>query len=97
MIKFSKNKKTNGVLNEIYEDLMELGIEEIKYYYNTFKGTLDYNLVQYGEMIIYYDKIREFYKKHGYTTSIDKISDDRLWETYKNQVGYVVRCIIHGV
>lgn len=95
-IKFSQNKKTNGVLNGIYEDLMELGLEEVKHYYNEFKREVDYNIAQYGNLLIYYYDIREFYKKNGYTTSIDKMSDTKLWDTYKRQVGYVTRYIIHN-
>lgn len=97
MIKFSQNKKTNGVLNGIYEDLMELGLGEVKHYYNEFKGQeVDYNLAQYGNLLIYYYDIREFYKKYGYTSTIDKMSDARLWDTYKRQVGYVTRYIIRN-
>lgn len=97
MIKFSQNKKTNGVLNGIYEDLLDLGLGEVKRYYNEFKGQeVDYNLAQYGNLLIYHDEVREFYKKYGYTTTIDKMSDQKLWNTYKRQVGYVTRYIVHS-
>ena len=29
-----------------------------------------------------------------YGSSVDKMSDSRLWETYKRQVGWVVRYIV---
>ena len=93
MMNFSKNKKLNGVLNAIYNDLMELGLDEVKKYYNDFSNKVDYNLVDYGNLLIYYDDIRELYKNHGYK-SIDKISDDALSDIYKRQVGFVTRTIL---
>ena len=46
-------------------------------------------------MLIYYEDIRELYKSNGYK-SIDKMSDNKVWETYKRQVGYVARLMIRG-
>ena len=93
MKNFSKNKKLNTVLNSIYEDLQELGIDEIKRYYNEFKFEPDYNIAQYGNLLIYYYDIREFYKNSGYK-SFEKMSDSKVWEIYKRQVGYVARKIL---
>lgn len=95
MEKFSKNKKLNGVLNNILDSLKELGLEEVKRYYKEFKEYKDYNIVEYGNLLIYYEDIRELYTSNGYK-SIDKISDSKLWETYKRQVGYVARLMIRG-
>ena len=88
MKNFSKNKKLNAVLFGIYEDLKEFGIDEIKRYYNEFKNEPDFNIAQYGNLLIYYADIREFYKNAGYK-SIEKMSDSKVWEIYKKQVGYV--------
>ena len=95
MKNFSKNKKLNGVLNDIYQSLEELGLEEVKRYHDEFKfkGIKDYNIVEYGNLLIYYDDIRDLYKKNGYKT-IDKMSDERVWATYKRQVGYLVRFML---
>ena len=92
---FSKNKKLNGVLNDIYQSLEELGIEEVRRYHEEFKyqGFTDYNIVEYSNLLIYYDDIRDLYRKNGYKT-IDKMSDERVWETYKSQVGYLVRFML---
>lgn len=95
MKKFSKNVKLNTVLNGIYEDLQELGISEVKRYYDEFKHEPDYNIAQYGSMIVYYYDLRKFYKNAGYKTT-EKMSDNKLWETYKRQVGYVTRLIMRG-
>ena len=93
MNKYSKNNKLNRVLMGIESDLLELGINEIKRYYNEFKNEIDFNIVQYGNMLIYYDQIYDFYRKCGYK-STDKMSTDKIWDLYKNQVGYVTRKLI---
>lgn len=90
MKKFSKNLKLNTALNGIYIDLQELGINEIKRYYNDFKNEVDFNIAQYGNMLIYYYDIKEFYKNAGYK-SMEKMSDSKIWDIYKRQVGYVAR------
>lgn len=94
MEKFSKNKKLNGVLNVIFDDVVELG-EDVKRYYKEFKGELDYNIVQYGNMLVYYNDIKNMYKSCGYK-SIEKMSDEKVWDIYKRQVGYITRYIIHN-
>lgn len=96
MKKFSKNVKLNTVLMGIYEDLKELGIEEVKRYKEEFKNETDYNIAQYGNMLIYFYDIREFYKKAGYK-SMEKMSDSKIWEIYKRQVGYVARILLREV
>ena len=93
MKKFSKNVKLNTVLNGIYEDLKELGIEEVRRYKDEFKNEPDYNIVQYGNLLIYYADIREFYKNAGYK-SMEKMSDSKVLDIYKRQVGYVARKIL---
>ena len=93
MEKFSKNKKLNGVLNDILDSLNDLGLEEVKRYYKEFGAYKDYNIVEYANLLIYYDDIRELYKSNGYK-SIDKMSDSKIWETYKRQVGYVARYMV---
>lgn len=95
MNKYSKNNKLNKALTLIEEDLLELGIEEVKRYYDTFKYEVDYNIVQYGNMIIYYSDIYNFYKNCGYK-SINKMSTDKIWDLYKRQVGYVARCLVNN-
>lgn len=89
-MKFSKNKKLNGVLNTIKNQLEELGIEEIKHYKENFKNEIDYNIAQYGNLLIYYVDIRNLYVKNGYK-SIEKMSDSKIWEIYKRQVGFVAK------
>ena len=93
MRNFSKNKKLNGVLNDILESLQEMGIEEVARYYNEFNNEIDYNIAQYGNLLIYYADVKELYRRNGYT-SLDKMSDHKVWDIYKRQVGYVARTLI---
>ena len=87
-MKYSKNAKLDKVLNTIEEQLLELGLEEVKHYYNEFKWESDYNIAQYGNLLIYYVEVKEMYANCGYK-SMEKMSDGKVWEIYKRQVGYV--------
>ena len=95
MKKFSKNPKLNTVLKAIYDDLQELGIDEIKRYKKEFKHEKDYNIAQYGNMLIYFDDVRSLYKKAGYKTLI-KYSDSKIWDIYLHQVRYMANLITEG-
>lgn len=95
---YSKNKKLNGVLNDIEKQLMTMCdtqsecMEKIKDYINEFRREPEFNLAQYGNLLIGYYDIREMYTNAGYTT-MDNMSNDKIWKTYRRQVGYVARCL----
>lgn len=91
MTNYSKNKELNILLNEIEKQVRELGLDEVKHYYDAFPECEDYNIAQYGNLLIYYNDIHELYKNAGYKT---KFSDSQVWEHYKKQVGYAVRQLI---
>lgn len=100
MLKYSKNKKLNTLLLKIENSLIDnLGIDELKRYYNAFRGYyVDCHILQYYNLLVYYGDIRNFYIECGYSTStINKMSDSKIWETYKRQVGYVVRRLLSEV
>lgn len=90
MRKFSKNQKLNNVLNAIYNELEEFGIDEIKRYKKDFPNEIDYNIAQWGNLTIYYSDVQELYKQAGYKT---KFTDEQIWNIYKRQVGYLARII----
>ena len=92
MKKFSKNKKLNYVLNDIYSYLMEMGKDEIKRYMKDFSYKADYNIYQYCNMRVYNDEIKELYKDYK---SLKNASIDKLINIYKRQVGYMARLIIN--
>ena len=93
MKKYSKNKKLNEVLKTIEEQLLELGLDEVKHYKDNFKNELDFNIVQYGNLLIYYVDVKEMYRNCGYK-SLDKMSDAKVWEIYKRQVGFVASQLV---
>lgn len=96
-VKFSKNQKLNFVLNDIYFLLLEMcetekeSIQEIKRYKENFPNELDYNLYQYGNLLVYNDQIQNLYSDYK---SLQKVSIDKLIETYKRQVRYVANYIL---
>lgn len=94
-MKYSKNIKLNNVLNQIENQLTYLELPEIARYMKDFPNEPDYNLAQYGNMLVYYWEIRKMYINAGYKTfENNRISDNKMWEIYKRQVGYVARQIM---
>ena len=91
--KYSKNKKLNDVLTRIESQLLKLGLDEVKHYKKSFPNEIDYNIAQYGSVLVYYSDVKQMYRDCGYK-SLEKMSDEKVWEIYKRQVGYVVRQLI---
>ena len=59
--KYSKNKKLNEVLTRIEGQLLDLGLDEVKHYKESFPNEIDYNIAQYGNLSIYYYDVRQLY------------------------------------
>lgn len=101
MNKYSKNRKLNNLLLSIEDDLLsmednkEIAISEMKRYMKTFPKEPDYNIAQYGRLLISSYQVRELLKSCGYAEQ--RVSDDEVWERYKRQVGYVARQIINNL
>lgn len=99
-VKFSVNRKLNNILNYIYDELLHFCgtkkecISEIRRYKKEFPRETDYNLAQYGNLTIYHEDLRDAYKKAGYGSTVSRLSDHKLWDTYKRQVGFVARYIL---
>ena len=98
---WSKNKKLNNALGQIAVQLLEMcsnfaeSLEQIQDYYAEFPKESDYNIVQYGNLLIYYVDIREFYKNCGYSVKcVNRRSNAEIWDLYKRQVGYVARTLL---
>lgn len=90
-MKFSKNNKLNYVLNDIYNDLIELGKNEIKRYMHDFPNEMDYNIYQYGNMRVYNDEIRILYSDYK---CLKNASIDKLINIYKRQIRFMANLII---
>lgn len=101
MNKYSKNRKLNDLLLSIEEDLLsmednrEIAISEMKRYMKAFPKEPDYNIAQYGRLLISSYQVRELLTSCGYAEQ--RVSDDEIWERYKHQVGYVARRIINSL
>lgn len=96
-MKYSKNVKLNTVLNQIEEILLQFGKDEIKCYMEEFPNEPDYSIADYGIMLVYWE-IRKMYINAGYKTfGNNRISDNKMREIYKRQVGYVARQIMKTV
>lgn len=94
-MKYSKNAKLDNVLNQIENQMHWLELSEIANYMKEYPYEPDYNIAQYGNMLVYYWEIRKMYIKAGYKSFMDnRISDNKMWEIYKRQVGYVARQIM---
>lgn len=98
-MKYSSNKKLNAVLNNIESQMLEsLSRDEIRRYYEGFKNVVfnepDYNIAAYGNLLIYYDDIKTMYRNAGYK-STDNMSNGKIWNIYRRQVGYVARSILN--
>lgn len=94
-MKYSKNVKLNKVLNQIEDDLKCLELTEIARYMKEYPNEPDYNIAQYGNTLIYYYEIRNMYTSAGYKSFMEnKISNSKMWEIYKRQVGYVARELV---
>lgn len=97
MNKYSKNNKLNNLLLSIEDDLLsmednkEIAISEIKRYMKNFPKEPDYNIAQYGRLLISSYQVRELMTSCGYAEQ--RVSDDEIWERYKHKVGYVARQI----
>ena len=95
-IKFSKNVKLNKVLNSILDDCLKIhdtkkdSISEVLHYMDNFPKETDYNIYQYGNVLIYNENIRNLYKDYK---SLQNVSDTKLIEIYKRQVGWIARYI----
>ena len=94
-MKYSKNAKLDNVLNQIENQMDWLELSEIANYMKEYPYEPDYNIAQYGNMLVYYWEIRKMYIKAGYKSFCNnRISDNKMWEIYKRQVGYVARQIM---
>ena len=99
LVNFSKNVKLNGVLNDIYTQLLEMcdteneSISNIKRYAKEYSKETDYHIADSACLIVSNYDVLAMYKKYGYV-SLGRLSVYARWNIYKRQVGYVVRYIL---
>lgn len=91
-------KVYNGILEQLkaIHDTEQESLEEVRHYAKSFPNEVDYNIVSYGCVFIYYDQVRNFYRSCELPVNIDELSDEYLWNKYKKEVGEVADDIIHN-
>lgn len=95
MEKLSKNKKENGLLNEIKKQITEMAdtkkeaVEQVKYCRENYPNEPDYNIAQSGFLLCYDDDIRKMYERHHY--AVKGKNTDEIWRKYITHIGKVVR------
>lgn len=89
------------LLKDIYRDILEvikndlleeMGKDEVERYYRNFPYELDFNIVNEGNLLVYYDDIRKFFEKYGIIT--EYADNEEIWNFYKGLVGNSVMEII---
>lgn len=100
MNKWSKNAKLNALLQGIEDTLFNIDeapvacINEMRRYMKEYPEEPDYKLAQHGRLLVYYSQVEELYKECGYV--LKHRTGEELWHNYLQQVGYVVRTILHN-
>lgn len=106
--KHQNNRARAKALALIYEDILEnIGIDEVKRYYKTFKHESDYNVAQFGNLLVYYYQVRKFLIDCGFSKYDEqykqshlqgqyKIKDDEVWQYYLMLVRVVVDTMINN-
>lgn len=98
MNKYSVNPKLNKALLSIEEELLcmcdswNTSLQKIKRYMEWFPKEEDHNIAQYGNLCVDPYLLKKAYLSYGYSkNTVDKWSNDQVWDIYKRQVGYVAK------
>ena len=59
-----------------------------------FRNEKDFNIVMYGNLLVYYTDVRAFYEECGYP-KVNELDNSELWELYGHDVGQVVKLLIY--
>ena len=96
-------KVYNGILNQLknIHDTERESLGEVRHYANGFPKEIDFNLAQYGNVLVYYHQIAQFYKDceypcHKLIDSDGDLDTDKLWSMYKKDVGIVAQNVLNG-
>ena len=83
-------KVYTGIMEQLTSilDTEKESVNEVFRYIESFPKEVDYNLVQYGTLLVYYNDIRDFYKECAYP-NIELMNDEKLWDMYRVDVGIV--------
>ena len=97
-------KVYNGILDQLknIHDTEQESLREVRHYANGFPKEADYNLDQYGNLLVYYHDIAKFYQECEYPMNEFVLSDgdldlEKLWSMYIKDVGYVANLVLRNV
>lgn len=99
MSKYSELPNLDKVLVSIEESIWDIYktkeecLNELKRYAKAFPHEPDYNVAQYGRLLVSSYQVREMYNECGYKPK-SELNDDQIWELYLHQVGHVVKQLI---
>ena len=85
----------DAILEIVKESLLEWceneeeSLSEVRRYMDEFPKEPDYNIVQHGNLLVYYNDIRLFYNRNNY--DVTDMNDEEVWEMYKMHVGKSVK------
>lgn len=97
--KVSRTASTQAIAEDCYDFFDLMGVEEVRRYMRAFPRNVDFNLVDYGNMRVYYDDIRDLFAQSGYPKAKQErkrakpgygergdylITDDELWSRYQS-------------
>lgn len=80
--------KKSILTKQVFNQLDELGKDEILHYVREFPNEIDYNIAQFGNLLCYYEDIRDLMQLAEYKT--ERYTDDMIWHYYKSIVREVV-------
>lgn len=97
-------KVYNGILEQLkyIHNTEQESLNEIRHYANEFSYEVDFNLAQYGNLLVYCYQIFDFYKNCEYPVDELLFDDgdldtDKLWSMYKKDVGFVAKEMLSGI
>lgn len=97
--KVSRAAAIQAISEDCFDFFDLMGVDEVRRYMREFPRDIDFRLVDYGEMRVYYDDIRDLFAQSGYpkarqTRKRDTpgygdrgdylISDSELWRRYQS-------------
>lgn len=80
--------KKSKLITAVYYQLLDMGEEEILHYVREFRNYIDYNIVEYGNLLVYYTDIIDLMERCDY--KVQNYTNDQVWDYYKRIVREVV-------
>lgn len=96
---YSTNPKAEAFFRSCVDDLLTIypdnrkeSLLQCEDYYVNFPGAADYNIAQFGNVLIYYDDVREVMRACGY--KVGRYTDSQIWDYYRRMIGAACRWLL---